>query len=163
MGSKVYSIKDQIARFQERGLDLSCYDESKLKEILLDIGYYRLGYYSYYFKDHKSEDYVPNIKISDIVNIYYLDLDLKYILLKYINRIEINFRTKVIYYVSMKYKDNSLWYVDSSIMDPKHVIGFSKKIYTDDFKQNNITLKKHHEKYPNEKFAPCWKVVLNNF
>lgn len=158
MGNKVYSINNQVARFQEHGLDLSCYEESKLKEILLDIGYYRLGFYSYYFKDHKSEHYIDGIKISDIVNLYYLDLDLKYILLKYINRIEINFRTKVIYYISMKYKGNSLWYVDPEIMNPEHIRDFKKKIYTEKFKKDNVTLKKHHEKYPDDKFAPCWKV-----
>lgn len=158
MGNKVYSINDQIARFQEHGLNLSCYEESKLKEILLDIGYYRLGFYSYYFKDHKSDQYDSHIKVSDIVNLYYLDLDLKYILLKYINRIEINFRTKVIYYVSMRYKGNSLWYVDPDIMNRDHIKDFKKKIYTKKFKQDNITLKKHHEKYPEDEFAPCWKV-----
>jgi abortive infection bacteriophage resistance protein len=48
MGNVVQSINNQIAIFKARELDLSCYDEAKLKEILLDIGYYRLGFYCYY-------------------------------------------------------------------------------------------------------------------
>lgn len=104
MGDIVHSINNQIEKFKERELDLSCYDEANLKEILLDIGYYRLGFYCHYYFDKKANKFSKDIKIYDIINLYYLDIDLKYLLLKYINRIEINFRTKLIYYVSMKYK-----------------------------------------------------------
>ena len=158
MGDTVNSINNQIEKFKERELDLSCYDEAKLKEMLLDIGYYRLGFYCYYYFDKKANKFSKDIKISDIINLYYLDIDLKYLLLKYINRIEINFRTKLIYYVSMKYKDNSIWYVDDSIMDAESVITFKNNIYTDKFKQDNLTVKNHHINNPEDDFAPCWKV-----
>lgn len=158
MGGVVHSINNQIAKFKERELDLSCYDEPKLKEILLDIGYYRLGFYCYYYFDKKSNKFSKDIKISDIINLYYLDIDLKYLLLKYINRIEINFRTKLIYYVSMKYPNNSRWYVDEAIMDNYGISTFKSKTYTPKFKQDNLTLKKHHISYPDDDFAPCWKV-----
>lgn len=158
MGDKVHSINSQIDKFKERELDLSCYDEAKLKEILLDIGYYRLGFYCHYYFDKKANKFSKDIKISDIINLYYLDIDLKYLLLKYINRIEINFRTKLIYYVSMKYKDDSRWYVDDKIMDAESVMVFKNNVYTEKFKQDNLTLKKHHIKYPEDDFAPCWKV-----
>lgn len=158
MGDKVNSINNQILKFNERELDLSCYDEHKLKEILLDIGYYRLGFYCHYYFDKNSNKYSKEVKISDIINLYYLDIDLKYLLLKYINRIEINFRTKLIYYVSMKYKNNSKWYVDDVILDEESIVNFKEKVYTDKFKHDNLSLKKHHIKYPDDDFAPCWKV-----
>lgn len=101
MGRVALSIDDQIKRLEEKGLDLSCYETSKLKEILLDIGYYRLGFYTYYFMDDEKENFLNGIKISEIIELYYMDIDLKYILMKYINRIEINFRTKLIYYPSI--------------------------------------------------------------
>lgn len=158
MGDIVNSINNQILKFNERELNLSCYDEPKLKEILLDIGYYRLGFYCYYYFDKKTNKFSKDIKISDIINLYYLDIDLKYLLLKYINRIEINFRTKLIYYVSMKYKNNARWYVDDTVMDGDSIVDFKMKVYTDKFKQDNLTLKKHHQRYPDDDFAPCWKV-----
>lgn len=158
MGDTVNSINNQIEKFKERELDLSCYDEAKLKEMLLDIGYYRLGFYCYYYFDKKANKFSKDIKISDIINLYYLDIDLKYLLLKYINRIEINFRTKLIYYVSMKYKENSRWYVDDTIMDAESIKVFKDKIYNDKFKQDNLTLKKHHINYQEDEYAPCWKV-----
>lgn len=158
MGDVVNSISKQISKLKERELDLSCYDEQKLKEILLDIGYFRLGFYCYYYFNKQTNKFVENIKISDIINLYYLDIDLKYLLLKYINRIEINFRTKLIYYISMKYKDNSKWYVDLNVMTEESVNDFKNKIYTNKFINDNLALKKHHIKYPDDDFAPCWKV-----
>ena len=82
MGNVVHSINNQIAKFKERELDLSCYEEAKLKEILLDIGYYRLGFYCHYYFDKKTNKFSSTVKISDIINLYYLDVDLKYLLLK---------------------------------------------------------------------------------
>ena len=35
----------QIPILKVRELSLDCYEEEKIKEILLDIGYYRLGFY----------------------------------------------------------------------------------------------------------------------
>lgn len=158
MGDVVNSISTQISKLKERELDLSCYEEQKLKEILLDIGYFRLGFYCYYYLNKQTNKFVENIKISDIINLYYLDIDLKYLLLKYINRIEINFRTKLIYYISMKYKDNPKWYVDLNVMTEESVNDFKNKIYTNKFINDNLALKKHHIKYPDDDFAPCWKV-----
>ena len=158
MADIVNSIKEQIQKFKDRNLDLSCYTEDKLKEILLDIGYYRLGFYCYYYFDDSTNQFHPGIKISDIVRLYYLDMDLKNILLRYINRIEINFRTKVVYYVSMKYKDDSRWYVNPDFMQEPHVEEFKKNFYTSKFIKDNLTLRKHHLKYDQDEFAPCWKV-----
>lgn len=158
MGQFVNSIKDQIQKYVDRGLDISCYEVDKLKEILLDIGYYRLGFYSYYFYDKAQEKYKEGIKISDVVNIYHMDIELKQILLKYINRIEINFRTKLIYYVSMKYSNNPIWFVDEEVMKTKSVSEFADNIYTEKFIADNLPLKNHHQKYTDSKYAPCWKV-----
>jgi len=156
MGNIAFSIDNQIKRLTDKGLDISCYPEQKLKEILLDIGYYRLGFYSYYFMNHKTEKFFPGIKISEIVDVYYMDIDLKYLLLQYINRIEINFRTKVIYFPSMKFKDDSCWFVNPKYMDKSFIAEFDN-YYTDKFKTENLTINKHHLNYPAEKYAPAWK------
>jgi abortive infection bacteriophage resistance protein len=58
----------------------------------------------------------------------------------------------------MKYKENSRWYVDAAVMYPDKIQEFKDKIYTDKFINDNLTLKKHHNKYRDDDFAPCWKV-----
>lgn len=156
MGRVALSIDDQIKRLEEKGLDLSCYEPSKLKEILLDIGYYRLGFYTYYFMDDEKENFLNGIKISEIIELYYMDIDLKYILMKYINRIEINFRTKLIYYPSIINKQDPFWFVDEALMKKDFVEDFKKR-YDDNFKRDNLMLKKHHINYPTDNYAPAWK------
>lgn len=156
MGSTAFSIDEQIKRLEEKGLDLSCFEVAKLKDILLDIGYYRLGFYSYYFMDESKENFINGIKISEIVDVYYMDIDLKYLLMKYINRIEISFRTKVIYYPSMTNKNNPIWFVDEAVMEKSFVEDFRNR-YDDNFKKDNLTIKKHHRKYPRDQYAPAWK------
>ena len=44
MGQIATTITDQIQKLKDRGMDFQC-DEEKVKEHLLDIGYYRLGFY----------------------------------------------------------------------------------------------------------------------
>ena len=60
-------ISEQIEKFKFRGLNLDCYNEAKLKEILLDIGYYRIGFYCHPFINEANDKFNQNIKISDVV------------------------------------------------------------------------------------------------
>ena len=50
MGSIATNYKEQIQRLQERGMCFD-WDEKKVKDVLLDIGYYRLGFYWCPFTD----------------------------------------------------------------------------------------------------------------
>lgn len=144
-----YTIEDQIKELEEKGVILD-YDENKIKEILLDIGYYRLGFYWFYFKGRA-------VNFSDIVSLYYLDVDLRHLLIKYLHRIEIHIRTKIIYIVSSYYPNNPIWFVDRDVMNIDFINDFQK--HYDSIKEANPPLKKHHSKYRNDRFAPAWKTL----
>jgi abortive infection bacteriophage resistance protein len=155
MGNKVTSIEDQITKLEKRGMVFDMGKE-KASEILLDIGYYRLGFYWHPFVIDKDHNLEPDTKFSTIIDLYYLDVDLRYILIKYINRLELNFRTNLIYWVSMHYNENSIWYTDSTIMSADYLKDI-KSHYNNNFKTKNIQINKHHLKYPEDIYAPCWK------
>ena len=61
-------------------------DEEKAKEILSDIGYFRLGSYCFPFemgypnKKNRTHQYREGTKFSDVIKLYYLDVDLHYML-----------------------------------------------------------------------------------
>ena len=97
-------------------------------------------------------------KFSDVVALYYLDVDLRNILMRYINRIEINFRTKLIYYVSNKYKSFPAWFATPQVISQNFISNISK-FYNQDFIRNNAPIKRHHAKYPNDIYAPAWKTL----
>ena len=100
---KATTIDEQIAILRKRGMIIS--DKEKAKETLLDIGYFRLGFYCFPFeqdypnKNNRTHVYTVNTKFEDVVRLYYFDCDLRNVLMNYINRIEINFRTYLTYFV----------------------------------------------------------------
>jgi len=138
--------------------------EDKAKELLSDIGYFRFGFYCFPFETsypkikNRTHQYKQGTKISDVVKLYDFDVDLRNILSKYINRIEINFRTNIIYRVSAKYIDCNTWFVDPMVMEKGFIDNFDKMLYTDKYKKNPI-IKRHHAKYLNHKYAPAWKTL----
>lgn len=160
MGNKATTIEQQIKKLSDRGMIFENEAEiNKAKEILLDVGYYRLGFYWNPFEIDTDHNFAVGTKFSDVVSLYYLDVDLKNILNKALNRIEINLRTQLIYYVSNANPDNPTWFASKKVMFPHFVDNFPKLSYTEKFKLSNKPIKKHHLNYPNDIFAPAWKTL----
>lgn len=160
MGSKATTIDEQIVILQdERNMIIE--DVDKCKEILSDIGYYRLGFYWFHFekkRQHKNDPHIfkDGTCFSNIVKLYYLDLDLRHLLLKYLHRIEVHYRTKIIYQASNKYKNHPVWFSNSKYVHPKFIAELPKT-YTQNFITHTTVIRKHHEKYKHHKYAPAWK------
>lgn len=160
MGYRATTIDEQIRLLQTRGMEFDFpLDEEKAREILLDIGYYRLGFYWFHFEKKGNHYFEKGTKFSNVVKLYYLDIDLKSILSKALNRIEIHFRTQLIYTVSTCYKDNPTWFTSTKVMSKDFVQNFDKMCYTSNFKKWNLVIRKHHQKYPNHIYAPAWKTL----
>lgn len=158
---KATTIDEQISILRNRGLIIS--DIDKAKEILQDIGYYRLGFYLFPF-----EEYYPKLKTRNhiykegsyldyAIALYYLDLDLRQILSKYLNRIEVSIKTTIIYNLSNKYKDCPTWFADKNIVDEPYISSFYDKVYKR-LEKNDI-IKRHHKHYRKDVFAPAWKTI----
>ncbi len=175
MGSKATTVDEQIKKLIDRGLIMDLGTE-KAKQILLDIGYYRFGFYRHPFEIDKKHNLKKGTKFSDILALYYLDVDLRNLLIKYLNRVETNFKTKLIYLTSNKYNNDNTWFVNNSIVSDDFIYGkriknkdgiltnerkygFKDKIYTDYFKKNNLPIKKHHQNNKGCHYAPAWKTI----
>lgn len=158
MANIATTIDEQIAILNSRGMSFSDLGIEKAKELLLDIGYYRLGFYWHYFEIDDKHNFAADSTLLDAIKLYYLDVDLRNILSKYLYRIEVNFRTKVIYYVSNKYNNSPTWFNDSKIVEDEF-INQLKIIYNSNFIKYNYPIKKHHSKYINDKYAPAWKTL----
>lgn len=157
MGAKATTVGEQIALLESRGMEIDISLE-KAKEILLDIGYYRLGFYWNCFECDHAHNFTKATKFSDVVALYYLDVDLRELLLKYIYRIEVHFRTQIVYQVSNKHKSSPTWFIDNKVVSNEYIADFDK-FYTREFKRNNQPIDKHHKKYINDKYAPAWKTI----
>lgn len=156
------TIDEQLDLLKTRGLAIQ--DEDKAHEILLDIGYYRLGFYLFPFEKsypqlrNRTHEYIDGATFEDAVKLYYFDFDLRLLLTRYLTRIEIAFRTALIYNLSNKYSPNSVWFISPSVVSRSYARDFENKVYTADFKRNPI-IQRHHQKNPNDRFAPSWKTL----
>ena len=157
MGGIATTVEQQIQKLTDRGMVLD-WSEEKVKEVLLDVGYYRLGFYWNPFEIDKDHNFEKGTKFSNVVQLYYLDVDLKNILNKAINRIEINLRTQLIYIVSNEYPEHPTWFANKKVMQNKFVDEFPK-YYDAKFKDKNKPIKKHHLNYTNDICAPAWKTL----
>ena len=114
------NIEEQINKLKEHGMVFE--DEEKAKEILLDVGYYRLGFYSFPFEKtfpslrNRNHKLCKGTSFKEIVDLYYFDYDLRRVLLNALNRIEVNIRTTITYIISNHYKNSPTWFVDPAIM-----------------------------------------------
>lgn len=162
MAKSATTIDQQLELLKSRGLTVADFD--KAREILLDIGYYRLGFYLFPFEKsypdlcNRTHEYIDGALFEDAVNLYYFDFDLRLLLMRYLNRIEIAFRTSLIYHLSNKYNTNPIWFVSPAVVNRSYARDFEQKVYTSDFKRNPI-IHRHHQKNPNDRFAPAWKTL----
>ena len=155
------SINEQIAKLESRGMTIV--DKEKAKECLLDIGYYRLGFYwfpfekSYPRKMKRTHEFKDGTCFDFAMRLYYFDYDLRNIFLKYINRIEINFRTKLIYYVSNRYKQDPFWYQNSKYVNKAFLEDeIMEKAMKDAAKEDVII---QDMKVHNRRISPAWKAM----
>lgn len=155
------TIEEQISKLESRGLTIS--DKEKAKEYLLDIGYYRLGFYlfpfekSYPRKKGRDHQYKDGTNIEFAIELYYFDNDLRHILLKYISRIEINFRTKLIYEVSNHCKEDPFWYVNDKVVERSFIENDIYKKEIEKIKDEDV-IKKDISEYKRN-IAPAWKAI----
>lgn len=161
MEKRATTIVEQIALLKKRGMSIT--DEKKAEEILMDIGFYRIGFYAFPFEktfpelENRTHEYKENTSFEDVVDLYYFDYDLRKILTNYLSRIEVNLRTYITYTVSNLYNNSPTWFVDPNIMKPQYIYEFEDKVYKK-IKDNPI-IKRHHNKYINDRYAPAWKTI----
>lgn len=155
------SLDEQIIILRSRNLIIA--NEEKAKEYLSDIGYYRLGFYSFPFEQtypqvngNRRHELKPNTTIEDVVALYYYDFDLRAILNKYLSRIEVSIRTTLIYKLSLKYKTDQTWFVNPNVVSQSFISNFDSEVYR--HLRNKPTIKRHHKKYIG-KYAPAWKTM----
>ncbi len=162
MGRKALTLEKQIELLQSRGMIIT--DVEKAKEVLLDVGYYRLGFYWFPFEkpcvrnQPRTHEFEAGTNFDDAVKLYYFDYALRNILQKYITRIEVNFRTLMVYLISNKYDTLPTWFVSSRVVDRDYIASFDREVYTDKFKRNKF-IAAHHRQHINDRYAPAWKTL----
>lgn len=155
------TINEQIQTLRERGM---CIDnEKKATENLSDIGYCRLGFYLFPFektyprKEKRDHIFKEGANFDYAIKLYYFDFDLRNLFLRYISRIEIHFRTTIIYMLSNKYKNNLFWYINPEMLKNDFI---ESELYQKSIKNvNSEPVIKQDKKTHKRRYAPAWKAI----
>ncbi len=100
MSVKVFkTIDEQIEILETRGLIIS--NKAQAKEFLLHHNYYRISGYTLTLR--KNDVFYKSVTFENIMEIYNFDFELRTILLKYLQLIEINIKSIYAYYFCKLY------------------------------------------------------------
>lgn len=155
------TVEEQIERLKKRGMSID--NEDFAKEILMDVGYYRLGFYwfplekKYPERDNRDHKFKEGASFMTSVHLYEFDRAFRNILSNYLLDIEVNVRTKVIYNISNLHKENPTWFADNRIVMSPYISQFDTKYKRE--VMNNDVIKRHAAKHINDKYAPAWKTL----
>jgi abortive infection bacteriophage resistance protein len=149
---------EQITQLKKRGLIIK--DEEIARYYLASIGYYRLsGYWWPMLADKTNHIFKPNSTFENIIAIYNFDKELRLILFDVIESIEIDFRTKLIYNLSLEI--SPWWFEDvnnfkNSMEHRNTLISIDRELQQT--KENFI--KQHYLKYHTDtRRPPAWKTM----
>ena len=149
------SIDQQIDLLIQRGLIIK--DVAKAQNYLSNISYYRLSAYALPFQINNSPDhrFITNTTFDSILDLYLFDRELRLLIFDVIERLEIAFRTQIIYNYSTNH--GPLWFED-----PKHFTNnfyYSKnlsKIDEEIERSGEVFIDHFRSKYTSSNRPPAW-------
>ena len=150
-------VSQQIQKLQSRGLVIKNIDFATVT--LENISYYRLqGYWWFLQSDSVNHQFKTGVTFEDIVKIYAFDSQLRHIVFDAIETIEIAFRTKLIYHLSLKY--GNWWFENANLF---HSSNFFEKNLTEidrELKRSNeVFITEHYRKYSEPERPPAYKTL----
>lgn len=149
------SVADQIATLKARGLTVN--NIPKATSYLSNISYYRLRAYTYPFQDNN----VPNhpfttvISFEDIIDLYVFDRQFRLFVLDAIEKIEISFRTQIIYNWAMHH--GSHWHtIQSLYRNAGQFIKDSSRLQQEVDRSTETFISHYKNTYTSPTDPPCW-------
>lgn len=149
------TVSKQIAKLETRGLTIA--NTQKAAHYLSNISYYRLRAYTYPFQDNKHENqpFTRPISFEEIISLYVFDRQLRLLIFNAIEKIEISFRTQIIYQYALVH--GSHWHLKPELYN--NTVYFAEQIgsLAKEIDRSNETFIKHYkEKYSKPTSPPSW-------
>lgn len=162
MGRRAKPLQEQVALLRKRGMIIA--EPEKARQILLEIGWYRMSFYWFPFETRYPDRMNPThqfrqgTRFEDALLLYAFDFNLRNVLMRPLERIETAFRTYIIYHVSSRYPDCPEWFADAKVVSSAHARQFDHSIYQM-LRRTQPELELHHRRFPRDRFAPAWKTL----
>jgi len=143
----------QLSQFKDRGLIID--DDQLFLEILEKKSYYRLsGYWYPFLADKENHLFKEGSSFEAVYKLYCFDRELRQLVLRGLEKIEIAVRAKMIYVFS--HSHGPFWYTDSGNFSNANSHSETlNKIFTEYKRSDAQFIKAFRNKY-NDKFPPSW-------
>jgi abortive infection bacteriophage resistance protein len=152
------TIQQQLTQLQQRGLIIA--DVPAAESLLKNISYYRLaGYWWPMQADKTLHTFKPNSTFENVIAIYNFDRELRLLLFDVIERIEIGFRTKLIYHLS--HEISPWWFEDRSLFNLTKEFAQTLSTISGEMERSKDTfIVEHKKKYKTDtRFPSAWKTI----
>ena len=138
------NIDEQLALLQNRGLMIGDIVTAKLQ--LRNISYFRIASYLRYMEEDQLHHlYKSGSTFEQAINLYLFDKELRQLIFKAIQDIEISLRTKMIQMFSMEH--GAFWFMDSSLFKNEEFYqGCLDNIKKEVSRSNEDFIKEHSQK-----------------
>lgn len=147
----------QLVLLKERGLIID--DEGLAFRQLASISYFRLANYWRTFESGETtRGFVLGAQLSDVINLYNFDKELRCIVFAAIHDIEIALRTRIIHYFSMLH--GAFWFMDASLFNSQSIFQTClENVQTELRRSKEDFLQAHFMKYDSPSMPPVWKTL----
>lgn len=152
------SINEQIEKLKSRGLIINNLGEAD--RYLRTVGYYRLaGYWWPLQSDKVKHTFKEGAKFSRVVSLYRFDTELRMLLFKAIEKIEISLRAKLVYHIS--HEHDPWWFQNNTLFKDMPALIKSLDNLREELKRSKEAfIKEHRKKYKKDgRFPPSWKAL----
>lgn len=151
------NVDEQVALLQNRGLVIEDIAIAKLQ--LRNISYFRIASYLRYMEeDRLLHHYKSSSTFEQAIDLYLFDKELRQLIFKAIQDIEISLRTKMIQVFSMEH--GAFWFMDASLFkNADFYEGSLDNIKKEVSRSNEDFIKEHSEKYTFPSLPPVWKTL----
>lgn len=146
----------QLDLLKERGLQIE--EEPKALHLLEVISYYRLsGYWYPLLADKANHIFKPDSSFEDAFNIYKFDRELRLLVLRELEKIEVAVRAKMIYILS--HSKGPFWYKDpANFRNPRTHTNTLSKIESEYSRSDDQFIKAFQHKYT-DPLPPSWMLM----
>lgn len=148
-------LEEQLATLQKYGLSVK--DKSFALKTLRSISYFRIACYLKYYEVAEHQ-YQSGSDFSDGVRLYAFDNELKGIIFKAIQDVEVALRTRMIHYISIE--QGPFWFMtESCFSNHEQFHGNLEKLRTELKRSKEDFISEHMQKYDSPTMPPAWKTM----
>jgi len=150
------SIEKQIARLQQRGMDIP--DHTEAAHYLAHLNYYRLGAYWLPFEqDHSTHQFKSGTSFTQVLNLYVFDRELRLLVMDAVERVEVSLRTHFSSHLSGKYGAHA--HLQPELFFNKRTYAYTLDTLKKETKRSSEDFVRHLTAKYDEELPPIWAVV----